>query len=66
MAMTDQERDYRKHYNRGWAASQRLNHSTALERADNRGESSAWYDGYEDYAINENQKWCSLPDGYRK
>lgn len=64
--MTDQEREYRKQYNRGWLASQRPNHSTALERADDRGEPTAWYDGYEDYAIDENNKWRSLPDEFRK
>lgn len=41
-------------YRRGWSASQRYARgnsvSSPLERADIRGESSAWYDGYHDHA----------------
>lgn len=36
-------------YTRGWDAANRGS-STALERADSRGETSRWYDGYYDRA----------------
>lgn len=39
-----------KDYNRGWRASQGGS-ETALDRADMRGESMAWYDGYMDDAV---------------
>lgn len=46
----------RKHYRRGWLASDRYGQSASpsdvspLERADYRGEHPAWYDGYMDSA----------------
>ena len=40
---------YRSAYRRGWAASARASEG-ALERADDRNEPPAWYDGYLDYA----------------
>ena len=48
----------RKHYDRGWKASGGLptqsemnGGPSRLERADDRGEHEAWYDGYMDYAV---------------
>ena len=56
----------RRHYSRGYAASGRrptqieLNGGPSqLERADDRGEPSAWYDGYMDYAT-DRPKFHSL------
>lgn len=55
----------RAHYRRGWDASKRYgqndrpNKRSALEAADMRGESAAWYLGYEDYACGR-EKWTSL------
>jgi len=54
--------EYRGHYNRGWETSQKASLKGidgALERADNRGEPEAWYDGYTDYAVGR-KKWHSL------
>jgi hypothetical protein len=45
---------YRVGYQRGWNAAKRGSES-ALERADLRGEPSAWYDGYLDYAAGREQ-----------
>jgi len=45
-------------YVRGWAASVR-HAEGALERADDRGEIGAWYDGYLDYAA-DRPKWHTL------
>ncbi len=47
--------EYTKHYNRGWGSSERATRSTGygdspLERADDRKEPEAWYDGYLDHA----------------
>lgn len=42
--------EYRKAYARGWRASAAGGDNGALERADSRGESTAWYDGYADMA----------------
>src|SRR5262249_50824914 len=47
--------EYAREYNNGWRASQRCTEG-ALDRADDRDVSHAWYDGYEDYAIG-NAKW---------
>lgn len=55
--------DYRKAYNRGWLASSRFTGRSSvspLERADDRGEPSAWYDGYHDHAAGRD-KWTSAP-----
>jgi hypothetical protein len=46
---------YRQQYTRGWRASQRGARGT-LDRADERGEPPAWYDGYLDYASGR-EKW---------
>lgn len=54
--------NYKKDYNRGWKASSGGSGNSEyspLERADMRGESSAWYDGYMDYAV-DRPKWASL------
>ena len=55
--------DYRKAYNRGWASGQRG--IGGLDRADDRGEPEAWYDGYLDAAAGR-EKWhllnCSQHD----
>lgn len=45
----DQFKEYNQHYSRGWGASARMS-STALERADRKGEPNSWYDGYLDHA----------------
>lgn len=54
--------EYRNHYSRGYSAA-RGRSDTALDRADSRGEPSAWYDGYADRA-NGQSKWhrrdCTL------
>lgn len=45
---------YRRDYMRGRRASQRYTGyevTPPLERADQRGETGAWYDGYTDYAL---------------
>jgi len=57
---------YKKNYNRGRAASQRWGGTfpSPIERADDRGEAAAWYDGYLDYAAGR-EKWHG-PDGRRK
>lgn len=55
--MTDPQ--YRKAYNRGWKAAQNpkeTSQGSPLERADLRGESQAWYDGYYDYAA-DRERW---------
>ena len=48
------DKDYGRHYRRGVAASKRFSsgsaYSSPLERADNRGEPDAWYDGYHDHS----------------
>jgi len=44
---------YRAAYQRGWLAARRVG---ALERADDRGEPDAWYDGYLDNAAGR-EKW---------
>ena len=49
---------YKNDYNRGWQASKRAGSNT-LDRADSRGESQAWYDGYHDYAAGR-PKWHAL------
>lgn len=51
MNATNYDAEYRRNYRRGWRASQGPNHCASLERADERNECNAWYDGYEDYAI---------------
>jgi hypothetical protein len=53
--------EYAKDYNNGWRVSQRAadwdgNGLSPLERADERGVSNAWYDGFEDYACGHD-KW---------
>jgi hypothetical protein len=50
--MTD---EYRKAYERGWRTSMRMADG-ALERADDRNEPDAWYDGYHDAAAGR-EKW---------
>lgn len=47
-------------YGRGWSAARRGS-DTALERADDRGESSRWYDGYFDYACGRS-KFATVRD----
>jgi hypothetical protein len=47
--------EYARDYNNGWRVSQRCAEG-ALDRADERNVSHAWYDGYEDYALG-NAKW---------
>lgn len=42
--------EYKKHYTRGWSTSKRAS-MDSLEKADSRGEPTAWYDGYMDYAV---------------
>jgi hypothetical protein len=58
--------EYRKAYQRGWASSARTGFG-ALEAADSRGEPSAWYDGYHDFA-SDRPKWASMhfdsPEGW--
>lgn len=48
------DKEYGAHYRRGRAASKRGTGRgygpSPLERADNRGEPDAWYDGYHDHA----------------
>src|SRR6266568_378123 len=63
-------REYNGHYNRGWQSSQRAarsagNGPSALERADDRREPDAWYDGYLDHATGRpkfHSRDCSAPD----
>ena len=47
--------EYNRDYQKGWAASMRLSDG-ALDRADQRGVSHAWYDGYMDNAAGR-EKW---------
>ena len=49
---------YHKAYRRGWQASVRATDG-ALDRADARGESNAWYDGYMDHAC-DRPMWAAL------
>ena len=49
---------YKRAYQRGWRTSQTTT-GGALDRADARGESAAWYDGYNDYAAGR-RKWHML------
>lgn len=57
--------EYRAAYERGWRASRRYLQSTSyqvftpLERADERGEPTAWYDGYADESAGR-EKWHLL------
>lgn len=53
----EQRPAYRKDYLRGWQASTR-NTPGALEAADVRGESTAWYHGWEDFSV-DNPKFAS-------
>ena len=52
--LTDAEREYTGHYNRGWGSSEGASNSSndysPLEAADVRHEPDGWYDGYLDYA----------------
>lgn len=52
----DAIRLYKKNYQRGWRASG--GEMGALDKADMRNESNAWYDGYYDYA--SRPKWHML------
>ena len=45
---------YKRDYERGWKASK--NGGDGLERADDRQESEAWYDGWSDYSV-DRPKW---------
>lgn len=47
---------YKKDYSRGWVSYHRSTEISALDRADARGESDAWYDGYLDGAAGR-EKW---------
>jgi hypothetical protein len=49
-------KEYARDYSNGWAASARPSEGSALERADGRGVSHAWYDGYSDMACGR-EKW---------
>jgi hypothetical protein len=49
------EKTYAADYNRGWRAGQGAG-SGYLDRADDRGEPDAWYDGYLDAAAGRT-KW---------
>ena len=58
--------DARKEYLLGWKASERFGRSsgstsTPLERADRRGVSEFWYDGYFDHAC-DREKFHTLND----
>jgi hypothetical protein len=60
--------EYQRDYERGWRASHNYPDSiennggpSILERADNRNETDAWYDGYGDWACG-NPKWHSAED----
>lgn len=48
-------REYFNDYRAGWAASERMSEG-ALDRADSRNVSHAWYDGYHDHAAGRD-KW---------
>ena len=49
--------EYKRDYNRGWRSSSNYSGSDGmLDRADARGESDAWYDGYYDHAAGR-EKW---------
>lgn len=52
-------REYARDYENGWRVSERCSDG-ALDRADQRGVSHAWYDGYMDCAVGR-EKWS-----YRK
>lgn len=59
---------YKRAYSRGWTASRRytgLSPVSPLERADDRNEPSAWYDGYHDYAA-DRPKFNPLIHGTRE
>jgi len=47
-------KQYKKDYKRGWNASRRGTDG-ALDRADGRGEVTAWFAGYYDYAAGRDQ-----------
>jgi hypothetical protein len=47
--------EYARDYQLGWAAGERISDG-ALDRADARGVSHAWYDGYADSAAGR-RKW---------
>lgn len=49
-------REYARDYEAGWRASERATDG-ALDRADARNVSHAWYDGYSDYVC-ERPKWA--------
>lgn len=52
--------EYIKDYENGWKTSQRGSEG-ALDRADARNVSHAWYDGYADYAASREKwhlRWC--------
>lgn len=48
-------REYARDYQAGWRASENYTDGT-LDRADSRGASDAWYDGYHDSAAGR-EKW---------
>ena len=50
-------RSYKKDYDRGWNASIQYGKGkgSGLEGADDRGEPSAWYDGYYDHAADRDK-----------
>ena len=64
-ATIEQSKEYKTHYNRGWASQKREASgngncfNTALDRADARNEKDAWYDGYMDRATSR-EKWHML------
>jgi len=50
--------EYKRDYENGWRTSAKCEEG-ALERADIRNVSHAWYDGYEDNAVG-NEKWTKM------
>jgi len=50
-------KQYKKDYNRGWNTSARMTDG-ALDRADSRGEVTAWFSGYYDHACGRD-KWIN-------
>lgn len=57
-------REYAQDYRNGWRTSERCADG-ALDRADSRGVSHAWYDGYHDEAAGRpygHLRWCTDRD----